>query len=114
MPARSDLWPAELARPFFSARGEFRSLLSVGEQVHGRIDPHALALRVLDTSMEALRLVRWIRRFARDLDPELDAGRQCADVRGDRHAAAGLGLLDRDAVGFQVSGGIGENRPALV
>src|ERR1700674_5673928 len=102
MPMRGDLRPAELARPCCSPRGELRSLGTVREQVHGRIDPHALALRVLDTAMEALRLVRRIRLLARDLDPELDAGRQRPGIRGDRDAAAGLRLLDRDAVGFQV------------
>src|ERR1700736_5680564 len=110
MPTRADLRPAELARPAGSLNGELGSFGGIGQQVDGHINPQTLRFYVLDAQMEAAVLLPAVALRARNLDAELNAFRQGAEIGGDRNAPAGLGFSGRDAIDFREFGRIGEDR----
>src|SRR5713101_9107055 len=114
MPTRGDLWPPKLPRPAGALNGELGSFGGVGQQVDGHIDPQALGLYILDAQMEAAVLFPDVSLHTGNLDAELNAFRQGAEIGGDGNAAAGLGLAGRDAIDFREFRRIGEDRGLAV
>src|SRR5437868_8141516 len=84
MPTRGDLRPAELARPAGPLNGELGSFGGIGQQVDGHVDPQSLGLYVLDAQMESAVLLPDVSLHTGNLDAELNAFRQGAEIGGDR------------------------------
>src|SRR5437870_13188672 len=108
MPTRGDLWPPELARPTGPLNGELGSFGGTGQQVDGHIDPQSLGLYVLDDQMEAAVLFPDVSLHSGNLDAELNAFPQGAEIGGEGNAAAGPGLAGRAALDIGQSRRIGE------
>src|SRR5260370_30665540 len=113
MPARGDLRPAELTRPSCPSGGKLGSLRWVGEQVNDGINGQLLGRLVFDAEVKAARFFPRVRLVARNLDAELNAISQSAEVGRDRNAPAGLGLPDRDRTDHGESSRMAEEPAAL-
>src|SRR5262249_25297862 len=113
VPARRNLRPSELPGPLRAVDRELGSLLTIRQQLDGRRNPPPLCIGIVEAVKEPARRARC--SFAnRNLDPELDAVSERADVGGDRNAAAGLRFADRDAVDFHEFGRIRQDRCTLI